>query len=245
MKNILIGCILIIATHSIAQSPSGDEILKRLDQNMTSDSKVVVSKMIIHSRRGSRTIESKTWIKGIDQSFTEYLAPAREKGTKMLKLGDQLWTYSPSTDRTIRIAGHMLRQSVMGSDLSYEDMMEDPELHKIYSANIIKEEILNDRRCWILELIARREEVAYHSRKLWVDKDRFVALKETRYAKSGKLLKTTAIKEVKKVENRWVPMRIVFKDELKSGNGTEFVVDSIEFDVAIPDYIFSKAALRK
>jgi hypothetical protein len=36
----------------------------------------------------------------------------------MLKLGDQLWTFSPSTDRTIQIAGHMLRQSVMGSDMS-------------------------------------------------------------------------------------------------------------------------------
>jgi len=245
MRNILIGFILLITTQSLAQSPSGDDVLKRLDQNMTSNSKVVVSKMIIHGRRGSRTIESKSWIQGTDQSFTEYLAPAREKGTKMLKLGDQLWTYSPSTDRTIRIAGHMLRQSVMGSDLSYEDMMEDPELHKIYSANIIKEEILNDRVCWILELIARKEDVAYHSRKLWVDKDRFVALKETRYAKSGKLLKTTEIKEVKKIENRWVPMRIVFKDELKSGDGTEFIVDSIEFDVAIPDYIFSKASLRR
>ena len=245
MRNILIGFILLITTQSLAQSPSGDDVLKRLDQNMTSDTKIVVSKMIIHGRRGSRTIESKSWIQGTDQSFTEYLAPAREKGTKMLKLGDQLWTYSPSTDRTIRIAGHMLRQSVMGSDLSYEDMMEDPELHKIYSANIIKEEILNDRLCWILELIAKKEDVAYHSRKLWVDKDRFVALKETRYAKSGKLLKTTEIKEVKKVENRWVPMRIVFKDELKSGDGTEFMVDSIEFDVAIPDYIFSKASLRR
>jgi outer membrane lipoprotein-sorting protein len=245
MRNILIGFILLITTQSLTQSPSGDDVLKRLDQNMTSNSKVVVSKMIIHGRRGSRTIESKSWIQGTDQSFTEYLAPAREKGTKMLKLGDQLWTYSPSTDRTIRIAGHMLRQSVMGSDLSYEDMMEDPELHKIYSANIIKEEILNDRVCWILELIAKKEDVAYHSRKLWVDKDRFVALKETRYAKSGKLLKTTEIKEVKKIENRWVPMRIVFKDELKSGDGTEFIVDSIEFDVAIPDYIFSKATLRR
>ena len=245
MRNILIGFILLIITQSLAQFPSGDDVLKRLDQNMTSNSKVVVSKMIIHGRRGSRTIESKSWIQGTDQSFTEYLAPAREKGTKMLKLGDQLWTYSPSTDRTIRIAGHMLRQSVMGSDLSYEDMMEDPELHKIYSANIIKEEILNERLCWILELIAKKEDVAYHSRKLWVDKDRFVALKETRYAKSGKLLKTTEIKEVKKVENRWVPMRIVFKDELKSGDGTEFIVDSIEFDVAIPDYIFSKASLRR
>jgi len=46
----------------------------------------------------------------------------------MLKLGDELWTYTPETDRIIKISGQMLRQSVMGSDLSYEDMMEDRKL---------------------------------------------------------------------------------------------------------------------
>ena len=40
------------------------------------------------------------------------LARAR-KGTKMLKLDKEMWLYSPSTDRTIMISGHMLRQSVM------------------------------------------------------------------------------------------------------------------------------------
>lgn len=49
-------------------------------------------------------------VKGDHKGYTEYLAPAREKGTKMLKLENQLWIYSPATDRTIQIAGHMLRQ---------------------------------------------------------------------------------------------------------------------------------------
>jgi len=60
----------------------------------------------------------------------------------MLKLEDQLWIFSPSTDRIIQISGHMLRQSVMGSDLSYEDMMEDPHLLNHYSGKIDGEENL-------------------------------------------------------------------------------------------------------
>jgi len=139
----------------------------------------------------------------------------------------------------------MLRQSVMGSDLSYEDMMEDPELHKMYTANVIGEEDFNNRPCWMLQLTAKQKDVVYHSRKIWVDKERYIALKESRYAKSGKLLKTTEIKEIMRVENRWVPKKVVFKDELKRGDGTEFVLESIEFDVKIPEHIFSKAALRK
>jgi hypothetical protein len=38
---------------------------------------------------------------------------------------------------------------------------------------------------------------------------------------------------------------LVFKDVLKGGEGTEFKIQSIEFEAAIPEYIFSKASLRK
>ncbi|MBN1466278.1 outer membrane lipoprotein-sorting protein, partial [candidate division KSB1 bacterium] len=225
--------------------PGGDEILQRVDDNMTSDTKILTSKMIIHGRRSSRTIESRSFIKGQTQSFTEYLAPAREAGTKMLKLDDQLWTYSPQTDRTIRISGHMLRQSVMGSDLSYEDMMEDPRLTHLYHAHVIGEERLLDRPCWIIELTAKQATVAYHSRKVWVDQERYILLKEERFAKSGKLLKTTTINKVERMSGRWVATSVTFKDQLQSGKGTEFILDEIQFDPPIPEYVFSKASLRK
>jgi hypothetical protein len=70
-------------------------------------------------------------------------------------------------------------------------------------------------------------------------------LREERYAKSGKLIKTTRVKNVRLIDNRWLPVEMVFKDELKAGEGTEFVLVSVEFDAEIPDYIFSKAALRR
>ena len=85
------------------------DIIKEMDKNMNAKSRILTSKMIVHGRRSSRTIESKSWVVGIDKAFTEYLSPPREAGTKMLKLGDKLWTYSPQTDRVIQISGHMLR----------------------------------------------------------------------------------------------------------------------------------------
>jgi outer membrane lipoprotein-sorting protein len=246
MKRIFSAIIIILTTAiATAQTPSGDWILKKLDENFGSDNKIIVAEMIIHGRRGSRTIKSKTWIQGTEQSFTEFLAPAREKGVKMLKLGDQLWTYHPSTDRIIKISGHMLRQSLMGSDMSYEDKMEDPLLHNIYSAAVIREEILFERPCFVLELTAKKADIAYYSRRVWVDKERYIALKENRYARSGKLLKTLEVKRVSRIQDRWVAERAVFKDVLKKGKGTEFVLNSIEFNAEIPGYIFSKAALRK
>jgi len=243
MKNII--TILLFSTSvCLGQTPTGETILDRIDQNMSSDTRHVISKMVIHGARTTRTIEAETWSVGDEKSFTEYLAPAREKGTKMLKLDDKLWIFSPGTDRTIQISGHMLKQSVMGSDLSYEDMMDDPNLRKKYDAAVTGSEEVNEIDCWVLELKANTPDVAYQMRKLWVDKSRYLPLKEELYAKSGTLLKKTELSDIKRIGNRWYPGKIIFKDMLKKGDGTEFIVDEINFNVEVPAHLLSKAALR-
>ncbi|MDR1113599.1 MAG: outer membrane lipoprotein-sorting protein [Candidatus Margulisbacteria bacterium] len=252
--SVVLGAVTPIAEESIA-SPAAvakpapqtaTEILQRIDDNRLSDGKIAVMSMTIHGRRGDRTISAKSWQRNIQDSFTEYLAPAREKGTKMLKLGDQLWTYAPDTDRTILISGHLLRQSVMGSDLSYEDMMEDPVLANNYNAAISGEEILNGRPAWVLELTAKKDDIAYAKRQLWVDRERFIALKENLYAKSGALLKTLDVNAVMQVDGRWLAKSMIYKDALKKdGDGTSVVIESLEFNDNLPETLFSKASLRK
>jgi len=243
-KNLLIIYLTAIATFQV-HSQDPDEILKKIEQNMSSDNRIFESSMTIHGARTNRTVTSKSYSVGDKQSFTEYLSPAREKGTKMLKLENQLWIYSPSTDRIIQISGHMLRQSVMGSDLSYEDMMEDRKVTEIYSAVVTGNEMIEGRKTWILELTAKVSDVAYYKRKMWVDAERYVPMREELYAKSGQLLKRTTLSEVENINGRWFPMKVVYKDMLKQGDGTEFRITSVKFDQKIPEYIFTKASLKQ
>lgn len=245
MKKIL--CILFVllsAAMAGGADLTGQEILERVDGNFVAENRKITSTMIVRGRRGTRTIQSQSWVQGVEKAFSEYLSPPREAGTKMLKLKDELWIYSPDSDRTIKIAGHMLRRSLMGSDISYEDFMEDPKLSTLYEAAILGEETITGRPTVILGLTAKKDGLAYESRKLWVDRERFLPLREERYAKGGKLLKTYEILEVFQVKDRWYPKRSIFKDALASGDGTENIVDSIEFDVDIPESVFSKASLR-
>ena len=243
MKNIII---IIFGSLTLSlNAQTADEILKKVDKNMSADNRVVESTMTIHGKRNKRTMTSISYSVGVKKSFTEYLSPAREKGTKMLKLEDKLWIYSPSTDRTIQISGHMLRQSVMGSDFSYEDMMDDRKLTEIYTATIIGDEEIDSRKTRILKLVAKVENVAYHSRKVWIDTERFVPLKEELFAKSGQLLKRSTLSDVQKLQGKWFPMKIIYKDMLKQGKGTEMHINSIKFNQKIPSYIFTKAALKQ
>lgn len=225
--------------------PDGIALLEKIDQNMSSKNRVFESSMTIHGKRNTRTISSKTNSEGTSKSFSEYLSPFSEKGTKMLKLKGQLWIYTPTTDRIIQISGNMLRQSVMGSDLSYEDMMDDRKLTDVYSAKVTGEEKIGDRNTFVVKLTAKVEDVAYYSQKMWIDQERFVPLREELYAKSGKLLKRVELKDVQKIQGRWFPTSILYKDMLKDGNGTEFKMTDLKFNQKIPDYIFSKAALKQ
>ena len=238
--------ILIFFSCIICSDISVDDIIDKIDFNLNSDNRVMTTQMIVHGRRASRTIVSKSWIVGTDKAFTEYLSPPREQGSKMLKLDDILLTYSPQTDRIIQISGHMLRQSIMGSDMSYNDVMEDKPLDQLYTATLEGEEYIDDRKCYILFLESKVDGISYPKRREWVDAEYFLPIKEELYAKSGKLLKSTSMDGIKKIGDRWFPSRFVFKDELKkNSHGTEWIINDIQFDQDIPEIIFSKSNLRK
>jgi outer membrane lipoprotein-sorting protein len=245
MKNSIVLCFFLFSHTFLTEAQDAKTILERVDNNMVSKTEIAETEMVIRGRRNVQTIGSKSYTEGNEKSFTEYLYPERERGTKMLKLDDRLWIYSPSTDRTIQLSGHMLRQSVMGSDLSYEDMMEDRKLTEMYEGNVLGEEILDGRKVWVLELLASVDDVSYDKRKIWIDQERFIPLKEELFAKSGKMLKKTTMSEIDQVDGRWIPKKINFKDVLKNGEGTDFIIKKIQFNPPIPDYIFTKASLKK
>jgi len=238
------GIFLLLPFFLFAQNPNGKSILDKVDNNMSAKTRIMTTSMEIGTERTKRTMVSKTYGEGDHKAYTEYLAPVREKGTKMLKLDNQLWIYSPSTDRTIQISGHMLRQSVMGSDMSYEDMMNDKPLLEQYKADVSTTEVIDGRNCWVVTLTAIQPDVNYYSRKMWIDTERFVPLKEDMFAKSGKLLKRITLSNVQKVQGRWFPTTFVYKDMLKEGAGTKMIIQDIQFDSAIPANVFNLGKLK-
>ena len=189
MKNmiyILLATLFAVEASGQEAAMTAEALVRAMDKNLNAKNRVLTSKMIVHGRRVSRTIKSRNWVKGINQAYTEYLAPPREAGTKMLKSGDKLWTYSPQTDRVIQISGHMLRQSVMGSDMSYNDMMEDRPLTDLYEATVEGSEMIDGRKHGIRSLAARVKGLCYPKRRAWVDSEYLLPMTEERDAKSGK-----------------------------------------------------------
>jgi outer membrane lipoprotein-sorting protein len=96
----------------------------------------------------------------------------------------------------------------------------------------------------VLELIAKDGvDVSYYHRKMWVDQEQFIQLKEEMYASSGKLLKVQTNEKVEQFGNRYYPTISVMEDKLRQNSNTRMIIDKVQFDVVIPPGLFTRQHL--
>jgi outer membrane lipoprotein-sorting protein len=181
---------------------------------------------------------------GESKALAEFTNP-EDKGTKYLKLEKNLWIYFPEEQDVVKISGHMLKEGMMGSDISYEDALESDGLLQKYEVTIQGEEKLNKRDCYVLMLKAKVKRVSYHRRRMWVDKKTFLPMKEEMYAKSGKLLKESLVLETRPFGKRLYPVKTVMADKLRKNSKTVFEMNRIQFDKPMDKKIFSIRHLQR
>lgn len=217
-----------------------EEILRRVDANMTISSAWVRAEMVVRYRGGDvRTLVYESWARGTDEAFIEFTAPARDAGSRFLRRGDAMWIFLPRVGKSVRIQGHMLRQGMMGSDISYGDASERPSMVEDYDATLERRDTLDGRPVWVLHLVALRADLSYPRRRLWVDAERNVPLREERFATSGRLLKTAVLGDVRRVGNRWYPFRVELDNALDTETTTTLNVLELRLGVSVPPVVFT------
>ncbi|MCS5421292.1 MULTISPECIES: outer membrane lipoprotein-sorting protein [Psychrilyobacter] len=223
-------------------SMSSEEILTRLDYNMTPESVSYEGEMIIHR-------EDKKYIKkfvmdavGNEKSFIVFKYPARDRGTKYLRNGKNLWIYMPSTSRTVKISKHMLKESMMGSDISYDDQTDRNKYSTLYNSEITQETPTQ----YVLNLIRKEgEEAKYYRQILWINKNTLTIDKGEMYANSGKLLKEFIVDEIKKIGDRYYITIFRIDDKLKKNSYTELILTEIKLNPDLSESIFTLKNLER
>ena len=129
-RNWLIRCLAwvilaMVPAGIMAADLTGDEILKKVDGVFEAQSTIMEATMTTVDVKGvSKSSQMVIYVKkdasGKNRTLIHYLSPAVDKGTKFLSLGNvnQMWMYLPKVEKTIRIAGSMVKQSMMKSDFS-------------------------------------------------------------------------------------------------------------------------------
>ncbi len=222
---------------------SAAQIIKRVDENAAFTSAHFESTMVIRTGRRELVKEMETYSDGEGNGLVTFHNPA-DRGTKYLKLGDELWMYFPDADDLVKISGHMLRQGFMGSDFSYEDTLESSRMQELYDVTLVGTEPCGDETCYILDAVAKEGvQVTYAKRRMWIDADLFVARREELFAVGGRLLKVADVEKVEVIDGRPFATQITMQDLLRRGSSTTLTLESVAFGIDIPQDLFSLRSL--
>jgi outer membrane lipoprotein-sorting protein len=215
MKRTVIIAILLITAQLHGAEPA--EIIARADSYRSALESFVVD-VDLTSYRGetvASTSRVRVYGKGADRSVVEFLAPASDKGRRLLMLKDAMWIYMPTATRPIRISPmQRLMGEASNGDIARSNFSID------YNAIGATAAEVEGRPVWVVELEAKDPATAYNRVRLTVDAATYEPRRAELFAASGKLLKTAHYRAFDVVAGRRVVTEIEIVDALRRGNRT-------------------------
>ncbi len=167
----------------------GNEILKKVDRNLTPESFESYRQLInIEPDGKKREFVLFTLKKGNDKVASLFLSPASEKGRSTLRLDENMWLFIPDVGKPIRITS---LQSVVGGVFNNSDIMR-LDYHVEYAV----EQTEDSGDEYLLDLKARTTTVAYDRLRMRVDKKNLVPIEIECFTASGMLIKTLYFKQM-------------------------------------------------
>jgi outer membrane lipoprotein-sorting protein len=235
-------------TFLYGQDPSAAELLRRVDDNEIYTTIEYEGKMIIEYQNRRYVKTMRAFARENSDSYLEFTNP-EDRGTKYLKRRGRLYVYSPDTEEVMLISGHMLKESMMGSDMSYEDTIENETLSARYNPSLGGSAPWNsggvNRDCWILDLAAKKRTESYPRQKLWIDKETGDCLHYELFALSGAKLKEYNLLQIGVFNGRRFPVEIEIRDLLRRGSKTTMIMRNVVLDRPIADSVFSQQNLTR
>jgi hypothetical protein len=148
------------------------------------------------------------------RSLIRFVAPERDVNKLMLKNGNDLWFYDPTSQASIRLSP---QQRLLGQ-ASNGDVV-TVNFSKDYKAELLAEEDTADgervvRRAYKLGLSAVSPDVTYHRVEMWVDTASSRPIKARFFSESGHLLKTAYYRKFQPQLGRERPTEVVIIDGL-------------------------------
>lgn len=190
-------CSLLLGSGLARSAPGADEILAASDAIRNPGHPFSVTVTLTEFQAGKQvdtstlTSYSRTQQQGGQfASLIRFVLPARDAGKLMLKNGNDLWFYDPTSKASVRLSP---QQRLLGQ-ASNGDVV-TVNLAKDYKATLVGDEDIQDgerhtRKAHKLALKAAAPGVTYASIEMWVDAENNRPLKARFFAESSRLLKT-------------------------------------------------------
>ena len=221
-------------------------IVMHTDSLLRGKSNHGIFRMTVVRPEWSRSMTMESWERGQSFSFIEVLEPPKEAGTAFLKREGQMWSWLPNIERTIKIPPSMMMESWMGSDFTNDDLLHESSIVDDYYHRYLGLDTLEAGECYKVELRPKPEVAVVWDRiVVWARAEDFMPLKEDYYDERNRLVRTMFLEDIRKLGGRVLPTRWILLPHLKQGQKTVFDMLEVDFNVNIPDRIFTRQNLER
>lgn len=174
-----------------SQAISATDIVKRADDKMRGEkSSYSVMSMKIVRPTWERTISFKSWGKGTAMSLVYITGPAKDKGQSFLKINNEMWSWNPTVNRTIKLPTSMLSQGWMGSDFTNDDLLNQRSIVVDYNHELSGEETVSGELCYRINLQPKPDApVVWGKIVMWISKKHEIVFKTEYYDEDKYLVK--------------------------------------------------------
>jgi hypothetical protein len=218
------------------------DIIKKLEANQVYDTSSMDAKLAVTNRFGVTSNEFTVYSrKGGDTLVVITAGP--DRGQKVLRQKKDIYLYYPDAEDVIWLKGSALKDSMMGSDFSYEDLTDDGTILGRYDAELLGSETFDGAKCWRIMLTAKTKNETYAKQEILVDAATFVTRHAILYSAAGKPIREMSASDVRTVAGKNIPFTSVMKDLMKKNSSTEMKLTRVEIGIPLSGKYFNREEL--
>jgi len=237
--------VLAVIPSVYAATPSklnAQELIRKVETQYQGKTSYATMHMKVVADWGERELTMDTWSEGRDKFLAKILTPKKEQGIATLKIGDDMWNYLPKIDRLIKIPSGLMGDNWMGSHLTNDDLVKENKIDELYTFEF---ETIEDPIATIICTPKPDAAIVWDKVVYRVDIGKKIPINIDYYDEDNELVRTMTFDRVEKVSGRWIPLRMVVKPVEKPDEMTELIYNKLNFDVKLPENLFSIQSLRR
>lgn len=242
---LLLASLALVPAPTAAQdAPSLEAITRNIDALFRSTATEARIEVTIVTPRSTRELRMRSWTRGEDRALIVIESPARDEGTATLRRDRSLWNYLPRISRTMRVPPSMMSSSWMGSDLTNDDLTQSSTFRESYDGTVVGRS--DSPAGWLVRYEAHEDAVGLWLRVEYVVNDDGTLPLEARfYDRRLELARVMRFEDVREMDGRRIPSRMVIVPVDSEGHRTEMRYLSVDFDADVPESRFSLTELER
>ncbi len=239
-------------------APTGLAIMQAVDNREDGDDLTQTMTQTLIDRNGNQRVRHMVGFRkdvGKDKKLlTFFTEPANIRDTALLTFDyddpsrdDDQWLYLPALKRVRRISSSDRGNYFMGTDFTFEDMKQTPELED-YHWKLLGSEVVDGHDCWKVEGTPASDEVmrelGYSRMVQYVRKDSDFTIRVDYWDQAGRELKHLHIVEMKQIQGIWTALKIVMEN-VQSRHKTILEASEQRYNSGLKERMFTQRMLKR